>query len=158
MKKILFLIIILLNSNILACDAEKAFWNEIKNSKDIEDFKYYRQKYKNGIFDYLALKNIRLLSGAKVNHISSSLPSWIKGDSVDHRYYAVAFASKHYKGEHYSENLARQRAKDKLRDILSKAKLDDRTLRKYNNIIKSERYKSKNGRIYVMVYINNYEL
>jgi len=160
MKKLL-LIVLLFSSSLFAydCDEEKLFWDEIKNSKDIEDFKYYKRKYPDGIYEYLANKNLKLLSkNSKRRSSKNDVPNWIGGSSAEYRYYAVSYANKHFKGKHYQENLARGRAIQKLQDQLNESNLHPDTIYRYNSIIQTKTYRDKHDKIYVLVYLDNYDL
>jgi hypothetical protein len=159
MKRLL-LIVLIFSTGLFAydCDEEKLFWDEIKNSKDIADFKYYNQRYPDGIYEYLANKAIKQLRGGKKRVSRSGVPNWINGDTPEYRYYAVAYANVHFKGKHYQENLARGRAIQKLQDEFNEANLDADTHYRYNSIVQTKVYKDKKGKIYVMAYIDNYDL
>ncbi len=160
MKKVL-LIVLALSLSLFAydCDEERLFWEEIKHSKDIEDFKYYKRKYPDGIYEYLATKNLKILSKSGKRALSKNeVPNWINGSTPEYRYYAVAYANVHFKGKQYQENLARGRAVQKLQDDFNDANLDVDTHYRYNSIIQTKVYRDKKNKVYVLVFVDNYDL
>jgi hypothetical protein len=141
------------------CDKEKFLWDEIKNSKDIEDYRYYNRKYPNGIFTYIANKNIKQLRGSNNKTILlNQKPSWLKGYTFKYKYYGVGRANKHFKGKDYQENLARSRAKKELQDKLDRSNLSQNQIYEYLNLIQISKYIDTKNRVYILVYIDNYDL
>ncbi|MGB5867479.1 MAG: hypothetical protein WBG69_06385 [Arcobacteraceae bacterium] len=136
---------------------EKLFWDEVKNSSDVELLKLYKKQYPHGIFEKLAdIKIKRLLQN---NHNDeeieeNSIPSWIKG-SVEYRFFGLGNATKHFKGKHYQENLARSRARRNLQDLFDEKHLSNEKMDEYNSLIETKTYTDEKGRIYIMLYIDN---
>ena len=159
MKSILLIGLFVFNLIANECESEKLFWDEIKNSKDIEDYKYYNKKYPNGTFQYLADKNIKQLR--KFNNtvkLVDEKPIWLKGYTKEYKYYGVGIANKHFKGIHYQENLALSRAKRILQDKFDDANTSYDTQSRYYNLIQKRKYIDEKGRVYILVYIDNYDL
>jgi hypothetical protein len=160
MKLLLMNLMILLTTiNIYASEADQMFWNEVKNSNDIELLKLYKQNYPNGIFKSLAnikIKRLKQIQNIKTNQ--AKIPLWLKGFSQKYQYYGVGKANKHFKGKDYQENLARSRARRDLQEKLDKAKLSNKLLFQYNELIETKKYIDKNGRIYILLFIDNFNL
>ena len=167
MKNILFVVLILVLSissfaQAKEPDTQSLIWQEIKNSKDISDFKYYLQKYPNGTYSYFAKKNIKILTNNNIDDKTTlnKKPNWVDSKDIPYRYYGIGYASKHFRGKQYTINLATNRAKENL--LLSFKKnqnLTEDMKIKYMNYTKKKIYSVKNNiRTYVMIYIDNYEL
>ena len=160
MRKILICFIILLMTiNLYANEADKMFWDEVKNSNDIELLELYKKNYPNGLFESLANIKIKRLNKAnrKVKD-KDKIPVWLKGDTKDYKYYGVGKANKHFKGKDYQENLSRNRARRDLQDKFENFSLTNDQIFKYNELIQSEKYIDKKGRVYILLYIDNYDL
>ena len=163
MKKIFILILFMINLFANNCDKEKLFWDEIRDSENIKDFLYYNKKYPDGIFEYFANKKINSLRDNYFQDtVSLSRPNWINTPTYKYKYKykysAVGYANKHFKGKNYQENLARNRAKDKLQEQFDLNKLSNNEQLKYYDVIKTDKYYDKNGRVYIYLYIDNYDL
>ena len=159
MRIILLVSLCILGLMANECEKEKYFWDEIRNSKDIEDFKYYNKKYPNGIYEYIAIKNIKQLR--KTNNkmqLVGKKPTWLKGYTDDYKYYAVGTANKHFNGTHYQENLAKSRAKEKLYERFNKANISQDTQYKYYEVMQEKKYIDDKGRVYILLYIDNYDI
>ncbi|MEA2017497.1 MAG: hypothetical protein U9N59_03520 [Campylobacterota bacterium] len=153
------LIILFLIVNLYANDADKMFWDEVKNSNDIELLELYKKNYPNGLFESLA--NIKIKRLKKANRIvkdKNKIPNWLKGDCQDYKYYGVGKANKHFKGKDYQENLARNRAQRNLQDKLNDFSLTNEEIFKYRELIQTEKYIDKKGRVYILLFIDNYDL
>lgn len=157
--KILYTIILLF-SLVNANESEKFFWDEVKNSSDIELLKSYKKQYPHGIFEKIAdIKIKRLLKNERINETEDEniTPHWIKGTSK-YKFYGIGKANEHFKGKHYQENLARNRAERKLLKSFENEKLSNKTIEEYNDLIEKKKYVNKKGRIYILLYIDNYNL
>ena len=64
MKKLL--LIISFSSILFSSTTESLFWEEVKDSNDIEMLQLYKSKYPNGVFEIFANKKILELSGGKI--------------------------------------------------------------------------------------------
>jgi len=158
MKMILTLMFLL--SLIYGNESEKFFWDEVKNSSDIEMLKSYKKQYPHGIFEKLADIKIRRLqrdNETVKNQDINEIPLWIKG-TTDYDFYGVGKANKHFKGKDYQENLARSRANRKLQKLFDKNDLTNETMQEYKRIIEKKKYIDTKGRIYILLYIDNYNL
>jgi len=159
MKKVLFICLFVISLIAEECDREKLFWDEIKSSRDIGDFQYYNKKYPNGIYEYIANKNIKQLRQLKnITQLVIERPAWLKGNHLDYKYYGVGKANKHFKGKHYQENLAKSRAKKKLQDKFDNSNLSNKQMFKYNELIQKIKYIDKKDRVYILLYIDNYDI
>ena len=140
--------------------SEKFFWDEVKNSADVELLKSYKEQYPHGVFEKLAdIKIRRLQKSLDSNEMSdpNKIPSWIKGTN-QYTYYAVGKANKHFKGEYYQENLARSRAEKKLQKKYDNNNLSNKRMIKYNGLVEQKKYIDKKGRVYILIYLDNYNL
>ena len=140
------LIILCLSALLYANKSERLFWDEVKNSGDIELLKLYKEEYPNGVFKRLA--DIK---------IKDAIPYWIKG-TKEYRFYGVGKANKHLKGKHYQENLARSRARKDLQKLLDRANLTEKEMYHYTSLIETKMYVDKRDRVYVLLYIDNINL
>jgi len=132
-KKVLLICLVVINLIADDCDREELFWEEIKNSRDIKDFKYYNKRYPNGIYEYISNKNIKQLRQSNnTTQLIKQRPLWIKGYSENYKFYGVGKANKHFKGKDYQENLARNRARKKLQYKFDKSSLTNHQMFKYN--------------------------
>jgi len=162
--KIILLVVLVFSLNLFATDDDEVlFWNEIKDSKDIEDFKYYNERYPDGVYEYLSNKQIKKISRSKYQNKKNKkyqkdeIPTWIKGNA-NYRYYSVGYSNRHFKGKHYAQNLARDRAMRTLQDQYNDENIDDDTIYKYNKILKEEVFINKDKRTYVLIYIDDYDI
>jgi hypothetical protein len=156
MKKLL--IILLLTHSLFAKNEEKQFWDEVKNSSDVQLLKLYKKRYPHGVFETIAdLKIKRLLRSKTEDKEVDGIPLWIKGD-VDYKYYGIGDANKHFKGKHYQENLARSRAKRKLQKTYDEQNLSNELMNEYNELLETKTYTNDRGRIYILIYLDNYNL
>ena len=160
MKKLFIqLTILFLTINLYANEADKMFWDEVKNSNDIELLELYKKNYPNGIFKSLAdiqIKRLRKVNRKVKN--KNKIPLWLKGNCKDYKYYGVGKANKHFKGKDYQENLARNRARRDLQDKFDNSILTNEQVFKYNDLIQNEKYIDKKGRVYILLFIDNYDL
>ena len=145
MKKIFFIVLVCIN--LFASNEEVVFWDNVKNSGDIELLKLYKDKYPHGLFDSIANLKIKRLKSANTNHQNINIkPTWLKGETTLYKYYGVGKANKHFRGIEYQNKLAYDRAKRELDDRLDGYELSDQELQ-------IEKYTDKNGRIYILLYI-----
>lgn len=158
MKKNLILVILLV-SFVYANKAEQQFWNEVKDTQDIELLKLYKEKYPKGVFESLAdIKIKRLIQAKSPQKAEDEIPLWIKGTTPDYQYYGVGKANSHFKGKHYQENLARSRAKKELMLKLENGNLSQEKIYEYLKLVQTATYTDKRERIYILLYIDNYDL
>ena len=155
MKNIILSLLLL--SYVYGNKPEKQYWDEVKDSSDIELLKSYKKQYPHGTFEKIAdIKIKRLQQNISFeNELDSN--DWIKGN-VQYKFYGIGKANKHYKGIHYQENLARSRAKKKLMKLYNQKKLSNKKMIKYNNLIESKQYIDDSERVYIMLYVSNYNL
>jgi len=154
------LIILCLSALLYANKSERLFWDEVKNSRDIELLKLYKEEYPNGVFKRLANIKIKRLIQDNQTSIEAdpdAIPYWIKG-TKEYRFYGVGKANKHLKGKHYQENLARSRARKDLQKLLDRANLTEKEMYHYNSLIETKMYVDKRDRVYVLLYIDNINL
>lgn len=153
------IIILLLISTLVAKNPEKQYWDEVKNSADIELLKSYKEQYPHGVFEKLADIKIKRLIKASINieEDGNSLPVWIKG-KVDYRLYGIGKANKHYKGEPYQKNLATKRARRALEQSYDRERLTNKEIVEYNSLVEKKVYLDTNERVYVILYIDNKNL
>ena len=152
----ILIITILLISSIVAKSPEKQYWDEVKNSADIELLKSYKEQYPHGVFEKLAdIKIKRLIKGSiTADEDENFIPLWIKG-KADYRFYGVGKANKHFKGKHYQENLARSRARRALQKLYDGKRLTNKQMDEYNTFIETKMYTDERERIYILLYIDN---
>ena len=144
------LLFLVLNAN----ESEKFFWDEVKNSSDIELLNSYKKQYPNGTFEKIADIKIKRLSKNKtINEDANSIPMWTKGTSK-YQFYGIGKANKHFKGKHYQENLARNRAERKLFNLFNEKNLSNDIIEEYNTLIEKKQYTDNKGRIYILLYID----
>jgi hypothetical protein len=156
MKNII--ISLLLFSFIYADDSEKQYWDEVKYSSDVELLKSYKKQYPHGIFEKIAdIKIKRLQKIDTASQDKDVIPNWLKGTS-EYKFYGVGKANKHFKGKHYQENLSRNRARRELQSLFEDNNLENETMNKYNTLIEEKKYVNKKGRIYILLYIDNYNI
>ena len=150
------LIILLLVSALFAKNPEKQYWDEVKNSADIELLKSYKEQYPHGVFEKLADIKIKRLIKASINieEDENSIPLWIKG-KVDYRLYGIGKANKHYKGETYQKNLATKRARRALNQSYDRERLTNKEIVEYNSLVEKKVYLDRNKRVYILLYIDN---
>jgi len=161
--KILFCLLVVVNlfasTNL---EKEKAFWDEIKDMDNISLFLEYKKLYPHGTFVPIANVKIKYLrsldDGYSKTTTSKSKPSWTHGYTSKYKFYGVGKANKHFKGEDYQENLAKSRARRELQAKYDYYNLSNDTMWRYNELIKTEKYVDKRGRIYILLYIDNYDL
>ncbi len=158
MKKIILLT--LLTTILFANKAELLFWDEVKNSGDIELLKLYKKQYPHGVFESLADIKIKRLKKANIYEEENPevIPLWIKGKTSDYQYYGIGQANKHFKGKDYQENLARSRARRNLQKILDRTDLTQKEMYDYLQLVQSKKFVDKKERIYILLYIDNYDL
>ena len=159
MKIILLISLFIFNLMANDCDKEQLFWDEIKHSKDIEDYKYYNKKYPNGTYEYLANKYInQLRESDDIITITENEPNWIYGESLKFKFYGVGKAIKHFNGIKYQKKLSLKRAMIDLDDRLEDSSLDKDRIEELKNLIKSQEYIDNNDNFYILLYIENYEI
>ncbi len=152
-------IILLLISSLFADRAEKLFWDEVKDTNDVEMLKLYKKRYPNGVFEPLAdLKIDRLEKTEKPKRDSNGIPVWLKGADSYYKYYGIGRANVHSKGIYYQENRARSRAKIELIKRFDKAGLSNEKMFDYIEKMETDKYVDNRGRIYILLYIDNYDL
>lgn len=145
MKKIFFIVLVCIN--LFASNEEVIFWDNVKNSGDIELLKLYKNKYPHGLFDSIANLKIKRLKSANNNHQNTNIkPTWLKGETTLYKYYGVGKANKHFRGIEYQNKLAYDRAKREFDDRLDEYDMS-------NQELQIEKYIDKNGRIYILLYI-----
>ncbi len=139
---------------------ERMFWDEVKDSNDIEMLKLYKKQYPQGVFTPLAdikIKRLRDLEDSETDE--DGVPLWVHNkNNLEYKYYGIGFSNKHYNGKYYQENLARSRAKRQLMEKFENAKLTNKIMRNYLEVLKTEKYTDKRDRIYILLYIDNYDL
>jgi len=156
MKSIL--IAIFLFSIMNANESEKFFWDEVKDSSDVELLQLYKKQYPNGTFEKIAdLKIKRLLRSDRKKDDMDGIPTWLKGTSK-YKFYGIGKANKHFKGKNHQENLARSRAQRELQSLYEENDLSNKMIESYNNELEMMKYTDKNERIYVLLYIENYNI
>jgi len=138
-------------------EKERYFWDEIKDSNDIELLKLYKQKYPDGIFISIANKKIEYLDSKKSYEIEvlQEVPLWIKGDCTIYRYFGFGRANKHFKGEDYQKSLAIKRADRELFGKLENSDLDPKIIEKLKTQIETKLYKNDKDRIFILRYVEN---
>ena len=152
------LICVFLISLCNANESEKFFWDEVKNTSDVELLKLYKKQYPNGTFEKIADLKIKRLKKMDQKEVDNNgIPYWIKG-TTKYKFYGVGKANKHFKGKHYQENLARSRARSELQDLFDEKHLDNATIEKYNHLIEMKKYTDKRKRIYILLYIDDDDL
>ena len=157
MKKVLFLLFIVIY--LFGNENESLFWNEVKDTNDIQLLKLYKTKYPNGIFESLAdLKIKRLKKVNKPELSKDGIPVWLKGKLPTYKYYGVGKANKHFKGKYYQENLATSRARRELQEKLDNSTMKQEEMYEYIKLIKMEKYINKSERIYILLYIDEDEV
>ena len=158
MKKTIFILTILITI-LFADKAELLFWDEVKDSGDVELLKLYKKQYPHGVFESLADIKIKRLSKAKIESEDSTvIPIWIRGHNVDYQYYGVGKANTHFKGKDYQENLARSRARKALQKKLDSSDLSQEKIYEYLQLVQTKKYIDDRERIYILLYIDNYDL
>lgn len=158
MKKIIFIFAIFATV-LFANKAELLFWDEVKDSADVELLKLYKKQYPHGVFESLAdIKIKRLMKANIVEEEELVIPLWIKGITSDYEYYGVGKANTHFKGKDYQENLARSRARKNLQKKLDRTDLTQEKMYEYLQLVQSKKYVDPRGRIYILLYIDNYDL
>jgi hypothetical protein len=140
-------------------EAELLFWDEVKDRSDVELLKLYKKQYPNGIFESLADIKIKRLNKANmVEEEEPTIPLWIKGKTTDYEFYGVGKSNKHFKGKDYQENLARSRARRELQKKLDSTDLTQEKMHDYFQLIQTKKYTDERERIYILLYIDNYDL
>lgn len=158
MKKVLFIVLILISS-LFGSENESLFWDEVKDTGDIELLKLYKKKYPNGLYDSLAdLKIKRLYRANNEDGTTSGVPDWIKGYTNKYTYYGVGKANKHFKGIDYQKSLAKKRANRVIEDKFEDKNLSDEKIEEYTSLIRTEEYIDKRDRVYILLYIDNYDI
>jgi len=155
MKKLIFIISIFITT-LIANESESLFWDEVKNTNDLELLQLYKSKYPNGIFESLAdIKINRIKKANRPTLEKNGIPTWLKGNLTEYRYFGVGKANKHFKGKHYQENLARSRAKEDLMSRLNSSELKQEEMYDILKLIEEAKYINKNDRIYILLYIDD---
>ncbi len=159
MKKTIFILTILITM-LFADKAELLFWDEVKDSGDVELLKLYKKQYPHGVFESLADIKIKRLLKANIDQEEPTniIPLWIKGYSADYQYYGVGKANTHFKGKNYQENLARSRARKELQKKLDQSDLSQEKIYEYLQLVQTKKYIDERERIYILLYIDNYDL
>lgn len=159
---IFFSIMLTVYANSYSKNSEKLFWDEVKDSSDIDMLRLYKTKYPNGTFESIADIKIKRLLRAKNENKQDTFeedgePFWIKG-RLDYKYFGLGKASKHFKGKHYQENLARSRAKRDLQSLYERDNLSNEQIDKYNELLQTKKYTDERGKMYILLYLDNYDL
>jgi len=158
MKKIIFILTVLVTM-LFSNEAELLFWDEVKDSSDVELLKLYKKQYPHGIFESLAdIKIKRLTKSNVIEEEEPAIPLWIKGKTSEYEYYGVGKSNKHFKGKDYQENLARSRARRNLQKKLDSTDLTQEKMYEYFKLIQTKKYIDDRDRIYILLYIDNYDL
>ncbi len=158
MKKIIFILTVLVTM-LFSNEAELLFWDEVKDSSDVELLKLYKKQYPHGIFESLAdIKIKRLTKSNVIEEEETAIPLWIKGRTSKYEYYGVGKSNKHFKGKDYQENLARSRARRNLQKKLDSTDLTQEKMYEYFKLIQTKKYIDDRDRIYILLYIDNYDL
>ncbi|MDC0933782.1 hypothetical protein OAR97_08010 [Arcobacteraceae bacterium] len=155
MKKLLLSLLLL--SYIYASSAEKQYWDEVKNSSDIELLKSYKKQYPHGTFEKIADIKIKRLQRNNISYTKESPDSWIKG-TTKYQFYGIGKANKHFKEKHYQENLARSRAKKNIMRLFHMKNISDKTITEYLGLLETKQYIDKKERVYILLYLDNYNL
>ncbi len=144
-------------SFLFSSESEQMFWDEVKDTNDIELLKLYKKRYPNGIFESLADIKIKRLQSGNISDttIINTIPDWIKGHTSKYRFYGVGKANKHFKGEDYQRSLATKRAQRKLEDKFDDFNLTSRQITEYSRYIETEVYKDKREKLYILLYIDD---
>ncbi len=146
-------------SFLFSSEAEQMFWDEVKDTNDIELLKLYKKRYPNGIFEALADIKIKRLRGSSGSDITSNaIPTWIKGRTTKYRLYGVGKSNKHFKGEDYQRKLAMKRATRKLEDKFEEYDLTDRHVSEFSRYIQTQEYKDKRDKLYILLYIDDEDI
>ena len=141
-------------------ELEKYFWDEVKNSSDIEMLKSYKKQYPQGVFERLADIKIKRLQKNKEKDDKKNInkiPVWIKG-TAKYKYYGIGKANKHFKGKYYQENLAKSRAKRKLQKLFDQNNLTNEMMEEYYSLQEKKKYVDHKGRVYILIYIDDYNI
>ena len=86
-------------------------------------------------------------------------PYWINDEKIPYRYYGKCGIFVHKNGKNYTINLAKNIAKQNLIKKLDKnINLTQDQKIDLMGHLKTKQYKSNNGRIYIFVYIDEYNL
>lgn len=158
MRKII-LAMNLLISILFSNEGELQFWDQVKDSSDIELLKLYKQQYPHGVFEPLADIKIKRLNHANTKKDDvNTIPQWISGKTADYEYYGIGKSNKHFKGKYYQENLARSRARKNIQKKFDTADLTQKEIYNYTKLIQEKRYTDTKERIYILLYIDNYDL
>ncbi len=156
MKNIIF--IILLSCTLFSSEEEISFWDNVKDSSDIELLQLYKKKYPNGTFESIADIKIKRLQKVNIVENSSVIPTWLKGTTTEYKYYGVGNATKHFKGEEYQHSLAYKRAERKLIDKLKESNFNKQKQEELLSIAQEKLYKDNNERQYILLYIDNSDI
>lgn len=159
---LVFSIVLCLGASPYSKNSEKLFWDEVKDSSDVDMLRLYKTKYPNGVFESIADIKIKRLLRAKNENKQEELedggePFWIKG-RLDYKYFGLGRATTHFKGKHYQENLARSRAKRDLQKEYERDNLSNEKIDKYNDLLQTKKYTDERGKIYILLYLDNYDL
>lgn len=154
MKSLFF--ILLIAFTLYGSESEKMFWDEVKDSNDIELLKLYKKNYPNGIFESLAdIKIKRLKKVDTVQYAKPIVPTWLKGYTSKYRYYGVGKANKHFKGKQYQRSLAIKRAKRDLENKFEKYNISTKQKEQYLEYLSTKEYIGKREKIYILLYVDN---
>jgi len=152
-----FILSLLILSSIYADKSEKNYWDEVKNSSDIELLKSYKKQYPHGTFEKIADIKIKRLQKTELFNEEDKTNNWVNG-KVQYQFYGIGKANKHYKGIHYQENLARSRANKKLMKLYNVKNLTNKKIIEYNRLIETKQYIDERGRLYMLLYLDNYNI
>ncbi|MEA3353802.1 MAG: hypothetical protein U9Q33_08315 [Campylobacterota bacterium] len=151
-----FLLIFVAVTFLFGSKSEKMFWDEVKDTNDIELLRLYQKRYPNGIFESLAkIKIDRLKKANKDQKDINTIPNWLKGYTEDYKYYGVGKANKHFKGTQYQSSLANKRAKRKLMKKFKENRLTEKEIEEYLKLVEIKEYKDDKQRIYILHYIED---
>jgi len=150
------IIALFLSISLFANEAEKFFWDEVKNTNDIELLKLYKKKYPKGVFKELAdikIKRLKKINKPKEDH--QGIPTWLKGKNIKYKYFGVGKANVHFKGKEYQEKLAKKRARRKLNNKFEEYKLSQKIIYDYEEYIEQKKYINQDKKIYILLYISH---
>ena len=98
-----------------------------------------------------------LIISSLFSHQTEEIPFWVKKD-IYYKFYGIGQANKHLKGRHYQENLARSRARKDLQKRYDKKHLSNTLMNRYNKLLETKSYIDTKGRVYILLYLDNYKL
>ncbi|MBD3840546.1 MAG: hypothetical protein IE909_01450 [Campylobacterales bacterium] len=153
-KKLLVIYFLCTSSLLADTYSDKLFWNEIKNSNDIELFQLYITNYPNGIFVPIAKNKIEKLRSNHPNELTETTkPAWLEENSCMYTYCAKAYANAHFKGVEYQKKLAIKRADGELEEIFDSMNFSQEKIDSLKTQIKTKIYIDQKQKLFVLRYI-----